>query len=364
MNAKALDLRRQGIDVIALTAGEPDFDTPQHVKDAACRALAEGKTKYTPPAGIPELREALARKFKRENGLDYQPDQITVGAGGKGVLYNLFQAVLDPGDEVIILAPFWVSYSAQVELAAGVPVIVRSSAESGFIPDLEDVAAAVSPRTKAMIVNSPSNPTGAVYPPELLRGLAELAAKHGFFLVSDEIYEHLIYEGEHFSPGLVAPEWTITVNGVAKTYAMTGWRIGYAAGPKEIISAMTKIQGQSVTHPTSFAQWATISALESPESLSFIESSRAAFRRRRDFFAKGLNELGLPTNLPHGAFYVMPNVSVIDPDELKAAEIMLEEARVVVVPGTDFVAPGHVRMSYATSDENLEKALERLAKIV
>ncbi|WP_457630978.1 pyridoxal phosphate-dependent aminotransferase [Oceanithermus sp.] len=364
MNAKALELRRQGVDVIALTAGEPDFDTPQHVKDAACRALAEGKTKYTPPAGIPELREALARKFKRENQLDYEPDQITVGAGGKGVLYNLFQAILDPGDEVIILAPFWVSYSAQVELAGGVPVVVTSSAEKGFVPELEDVAAAVTPRTKAMIVNSPSNPTGAVYPPELLRQLAELAAARGFFLVSDEIYEHLIYEGEHFSPARVAPDWTITVNGVAKTYAMTGWRIGYAAGPKEIITAMTKIQGQSVTHPTSFAQWATITALESPESLEFIERSRAAFRRRRDFFTRGLNELGLATNLPHGAFYVMPNVSAIDPDELKAAEIMLEEARVVVVPGTDFVAPGHVRMSYATSDENLEKALERLGKLL
>jgi len=306
MNAKALELRRQGIDVIALTAGEPDFDTPQHVKDAACKALAEGKTKYTPPAGIPELREALARKFKRENGLDYAPDQITVGAGGKGVLYNLFQAIIDPGDEVIILAPFWVSYSAQVELAGGKPVIVTSSAADGFVPKLEDVAAAVTPRTKALIVNSPSNPTGAVYPPELLRGLAELAAAKQFFLVSDEIYEHLIYEGEHFSPAQVNSDWVITVGGAAKSYAMTGWRIGWAAGPKEIITAMTKIQGQSVTHPTTFAQWATISALESPESLDFIEQAKSAFRRRRDFFTKGLNELGLATNLPHGAFTLCP----------------------------------------------------------
>ncbi|WP_457632908.1 pyridoxal phosphate-dependent aminotransferase [Oceanithermus desulfurans] len=364
MNARALELRRQGVDVIALTAGEPDFDTPQHVKDAACRALAEGKTKYTPPAGIPELREALARKFERENGLAYAPDQITVGAGGKGVLYNLFQAILDPGDEVILLAPFWVSYSAQVELAGGVPVVVKSTAETGFVPELEAVAAAVTERTKAIVVNSPSNPTGAVYPPELLKGLARLADERGVFLVSDEIYEHLIYEGEAYSPGRDAPEWTITVGGAAKSYAMTGWRIGWAAGPKEVITAMTKIQGQSVTHPTTFAQWATIAALEAPESRTFIEEAKAAFRRRRDFFVKGLEQLGLPTPMPHGAFYVMPDVRKIHEDELKAAEIMLDRARVVVVPGTDFVAPGHVRMSYATSDENLKRALERLAALL
>ncbi|WP_287417205.1 pyridoxal phosphate-dependent aminotransferase [Oceanithermus sp.] len=364
MNARALELRRQGVDVIALTAGEPDFDTPQHVKDAACRALAEGKTKYTPPAGIPELREALARKFERENGLAYAPDQITVGAGGKGVLYNLFQAILDPGDEVILLAPFWVSYSAQVELAGGVPVVVKSTAETGFVPELEAVAAAVTERTKAIVVNSPSNPTGAVYPPELLRGLARLADERGVFLVSDEIYEHLIYEGEAYSPGRDAPEWTITVGGAAKSYAMTGWRIGWAAGPKEVITAMTKIQGQSVTHPTTFAQWATIAALEAPESRAFIEEAKAAFRRRRDFFVKGLEQLGLPTPMPHGAFYVMPDVRKIHEDELKAAEVMLDRARVVVVPGTDFVAPGHVRMSYATSDENLKRALERLAALL
>ncbi len=364
MNARALELRHQGIDVIALTAGEPDFETPRHVKDAACKALAEGKTRYTPPAGIPELREALARKFARENGLSYTPDQITVGAGGKGVLYNLFQAVIDPGDEVILLAPFWVSYSAQVELAGGVPVIVRSTAGSGFVPRIEEVAAALSKRTRAIVVNSPSNPTGAVYPRELLAGLARLADERGVFLVSDEIYEHLIYEGEAYSPAREAPDWTITVGGAAKSYAMTGWRIGWAAGPGEIIGAMTKIQGQSVTHPTTFAQWATIAALENPESKTFIEEARAAFRRRRDFFVRGLNELGLPTPMPRGAFYAMPDVTAIHQDELRAAEIMLEQARVAVVPGTDFVAPGHVRMSYATSDENLERALERLSRLL
>ncbi len=364
MNAKALELRRQGVDVIALTAGEPDLDTPEHIKEAAWRALREGKTKYTPPAGIPELREALAKKFQRENSLSYAPDQITVGVGGKGVLYNLFQAILDPGDEVILIAPYWVSYSAQIELAGGVPVVVTTRAEDGFVPDPEEVAAAVTPRTKALVVNSPSNPTGAVYPEAVLRALAGLAIKHDFYLVSDEIYEHLIYEGAHFSPGRVAPEHTITVNGVAKTYAMTGWRLGYAAGPKDVIQAMTKIQGQSVTHPTTFVQWATIEALESPESRAFIEAARATFDRRRRFFVAGLRDLGLSVPEPKGAFYVMPDVRLVHEDELKAAELLLERARVAVVPGTDFKAPGHVRMSYATSDENLEKALERIATLL
>ncbi len=365
MNAKALELRRQGIDVIALTAGEPDFDTPDFIKEAAWQALREGKTKYTPPAGIPELREALCQKFKRENALEYTPDQITVGVGGKGVLFNLFQAILDPGDEVILIAPYWVSYSAQVELAGGVPVVVKTEAEAGFIPDPEKVAAAVTPRTKALVVNSPNNPTGAVYPEEVLRALAELAEKRDFYLVSDEIYEHLIYEGTHFSPGRLAPDHVITVNGVAKTYAMTGWRLGYAAGPKDVIQAMTKIQGQSVTHPTTFVQWATVRALSDLEqSRKFIETARTAFDRRRRLVVEGLKKLGLPTPEPKGAFYVMPDVRRIDPDELKAAEILLEKARVAVVPGTDFKAPGHVRMSYATSEENLEKALRRIGEIL
>ncbi len=365
MNAKALELRRQGIDVIALTAGEPDFDTPEFIKQAACRALAEGKTKYTPPAGIPELREALSQKFKRENGLDYAPDQITVGVGGKGVLYNLFQAILDPGDEVILIAPYWVSYSAQVELAGGVPVAVPTRAEEGFVPDPEAVAAAIGERTKALVVNSPNNPTGAVYPEAVLKALAELAVRHDLYLVSDEIYEHLVYAGAPFSPARVAPDHVITVNGVAKTYAMTGWRLGYAAGPKDVIQAMTKIQGQSVTHPTTFVQWATVAALTNVEdSQKFIQTARAAFDRRRRLMVEGLKALGLPTPEPKGAFYVMPDVRAIDEDELKAAERLLEEARVAVVPGTDFKAPGHVRMSYATSEENLREALRRIGELL
>ncbi len=360
VNAKALELRRQGIDVIALTAGEPDFDTPEHIKEAARRALAEGKTKYTPPAGIPELREAVAEKFRHENGLNYTPEQVTIGVGGKGVLYNLFQAIIDPGDEVILIAPFWVSYSAQVELAGGRAVVVPTSAEEDFVPDLAAIARAIGPKTKALVVNSPSNPTGAVYPEEILTGLAELAIEHDLYLISDEIYEHLIYEGKAFSPGVVAPEHTITVNGVAKTYAMTGWRVGYAGGPKDVIQAMTKIQGQSVTHPTSIAQWAALEALTNPKSQEFIAMARAAFDRRRKLIVEGLRAIGLPTTTPKGAFYVMPDVRRIHEDELKAAEILLERARVAVVPGTDFRAPGHVRMSYATSEAAIQEALERI----
>ncbi len=275
VNAKALELRRRGVDLVALTAGEPDFDTPEHVKEAARRALAQGKTKYAPPAGIPELREALAEKFRRENGLEVAPDQTIVTVGGKQALFNLFQAILDPGDEVIVLAPYWVSYPEMVRFAGGVPVEVETLPGEGFVPDPERVRRAITPRTKALVVNSPNNPTGAVYPEEVLRSLAELAVKHDFYLVSDEIYEHLIYEGVHFSPGRVAPEHTVTVNGAAKAFAMTGWRIGYACGPRAVIQAMANVSSQSTTSPDTIAQWATLEALTNQEaSRAFVEMAR------------------------------------------------------------------------------------------
>ncbi|AEB10798.1 pyridoxal phosphate-dependent aminotransferase [Marinithermus hydrothermalis] len=360
VNAKALELRRRGVDVIAMTAGEPDFDTPEHIKEAARRALAEGKTKYTPPAGIPELREALAEKFRRENGLEVSPEETMVTVGGKAALYNIFQALIDPGDEVILIAPYWVTYPAQIELAGGVPVVVPTAPEAGFIPDPDAVRAKVTPRTKALVVNSPNNPTGAVYPREVLEALARLAMERGFYLISDEIYEHLIYEGTHFSPGQLAPEHTITVNGAAKAFAMTGWRVGYAAGPKAVIQAAIKVQGQITTHATSIAQWATLEALTNPATQAFIQRARETFRARRELIVEGLNRLGFPTPKPQGAFYVMADVSRIDLDEVKAAERLLEAARVAVVPGTDFAAPRHVRFSYATSTENIQAALERL----
>lgn len=364
VNAKALELRRQGVDLIAMTAGEPDFDTPQFVKDAAVRAMAAGKTKYAPPAGIPELREAISTKFKRENGLEIPPDQTVVTVGGKQALFNLFQAILDPGDEVIVIAPYWVSYPEMVRFAEGVPVEVRTGPESGFIPDPAEVERRITPRTKAIVLNSPGNPTGAVYPKEILVAIAELANKHDCYIVSDEIYEHLIYEGEHFSPAHVAPDRTITVNGASKAYAMTGWRIGYAGGPKDVIKGIIDVSSQSTTSPDTIAQWAMVEALNNvEEAQKFISMAREAYRARRSIIVDGLNALGLPTPKVNGAFYVLSDVSRIDPDENRAALQLLNEARVAVVPGTDFAAPHHVRFSYATSETNIRRALERIAAI-
>jgi len=365
INAKAQALRRQGVDLIALTAGEPDFDTPPHVKEAAWRAIQAGKTKYAPPGGIPELREALAEKFRRDNGLEVSPQQTVVTVGGKGALFNIFQAILDPGDEVIVLSPYWVSYPEMARFAGGVVREVATRPETGFIPDPEEVARALTPKTKALVVNSPNNPTGAVYPREVLEALARLAQDRGFYLISDEIYEHLIYEGEHFSPGRIAPESTITVNGAAKAYAMTGWRIGFACGPLEVIQALEAVNSQSVSSPDTIAQWATLEALTQWDaSQAFIEHARTAYRARRDLLWEGLNALGLPTPKPQGAFYLLPEVSRIDPNELKAAERLLEAARVAVIPGTDFAAPHHLRLSYATSEEALREALKRIATIL
>ncbi len=364
VNARALELKRQGVDLVPLTAGEPDFDTPEHVKEAARRALAQGRTKYAPPAGIPELREALAEKFRRENGLAVAPEETIVTVGGKQALFNLFQALLDPGDEVIVLAPYWVSYPEMVRLAGGVPVEVATRPEDGFVPDPEAVRRAVTSKTKALVVNSPNNPTGAVYPQEVLEALARLAVEHDFYLVSDEIYEHLLYEGVHFSPGRVAPDHTITVNGAAKAFAMTGWRIGYACGPRGVIKAMADISSQSTTSPDTIAQWAALEALTNLEaSQAFIQMARKAYQKRRDLLLEGLSALGLKAVRPRGAFYVLLNTDAFAEDEIKATERLLE-ARVAVVPGTDFAAFRHVRLSYATSEENLQKALARMATLL
>ncbi|MDX2004802.1 MAG: pyridoxal phosphate-dependent aminotransferase [Meiothermus sp.] len=365
VNAKALELRRQGVDLIAMTAGEPDFDTPQFVKEAANRAIAAGKTKYAPPAGIAELREAISAKFKRENGLDIPADQTVVTVGGKQCLFNLFMAILDPGDEVIVVGPYWVSYPEMVRFAEGVPVEVNTGPESGFVPDPTEIASKIGPRTKAIVLNSPGNPTGAVYPKEVIATIAELANQHDLYIISDEIYEHLIYEGEHFSPATVAPDRTITVNGAAKAYAMTGWRIGYAGGPKDVIKGIIDVSSQSTTSPDTIAQWAMVEALNNvDEAQKFISMAREAYRARRGIIVDGLNALGLPTPMVNGAFYVLSDTSKIDPDESKAALRLLNEAKVAVVPGTDFAAPHHVRFSYATSEANIRKALERIAAIV
>lgn len=364
-NAKALELRRAGVDVIAMTAGEPDFQPPAHALAAAHEAIELGLTKYTASEGTRELREAIVAKHARENGLEYAPEAVIVSTGGKQVLYNAFMAILDPGDEVVIPAPYWVSYPAQVQLAGGVTVAVPGRAEDGFVPDPAAIEAAITPRTKAIIVNSPSNPTGAVVPEDVLHAIADLAERHDLWLISDELYEHLVYDGRFVSVAQWYPHRTILVHGGSKGYALTGWRIGWGCGPVEVIKAMNKLQGQVTSNANAVAQYATQVVLNAvDETAAFQAMTRAAYRERRDVLVDGLNALGLPTPRPRGAFYVMADLRSIDPDETVAATRLLEEARVAVVPGTDFLAPGFARLSYACSMEQVRSAVERIGGMV
>ncbi|WP_407568961.1 pyridoxal phosphate-dependent aminotransferase [Deinococcus altitudinis] len=358
VTSRALEMQRSGIDVLSMAAGEPDFDTPAHVVAAAKQAIDAGKTRYTQVQGIPELREAIAAKLKRENGLNYTAEQVTVGNGGKQSLFNAFFALLDPGDEVLIPAPYWVSYPEMVRFAGGVPMAVTTRPEDGYRLDVDVLKAAITPRTKLIVLNSPGNPTGAVFPEATLRAVAELAQQHGLTILTDEMYEHIIYDHQHVSIARFAPEHTLTVNGASKAYAMTGWRIGYAAGPLPLVKAMNAIQGQSTSNASSVSQWAAAAAIA--DSREFIEMARGKFQERRDRIVAGLNALGLPTPTPDGAFYVLADTTRIHADELEATRIILDEARVAVVPGTDFLAPGRVRLSYATSLEQIGAVLERL----
>lgn len=364
-NAKARELAQQGVDVVTMTAGEPDFQPPAHVLAAAHEAINKGLTKYTATEGMLALREAVAAKFQRENGLSYTTDQLIVSSGGKQVLYNAFMAILNPGDEVVLPAPYWVSYPAQIQLAGGVTVPVQTEATSGFIPDPEAIRRAITKRTRAIVINSPCNPTGAVYPAEVIRAIAELAAKHELWLITDDLYEHLIYEGSFTTAAQFQPDRTLVVHGASKAYALTGWRIGYGAGPKPLIAAMNRLQGQVTSNASAVAQYATIAALtEVEKTQAFIEMTKQAYQQRRDLLVAGLNRLGLTTPLPHGAFYVMTDTTPLHQDETEAALLLLSRAHVGVVPGTDFGAPGQVRLSYATSLESIHKALERIARLL
>lgn len=364
-NAKARELAQQGVDVVAMTAGEPDFQPPAHVLAAAHEAIDKGLTKYTATEGMLPLREAVAAKFQRENGLSYTPEQIIVSSGGKQVLYNAFMAILNPGDEVVLPAPYWVSYPAQIQLAGGVTVPVQTEAASGFIPDPEAIRRAITWRTRAMVINSPCNPTGAVYPAEVIKALAELAAEHDLWLITDDLYEHLIYEGSFTTAAQFYPERTLIVHGASKAYALTGWRIGYGAGPKPLIAAMNRLQGQVTSNASAVAQYATIAALnEVDKTRAFIDMTKQAYQERRDVLVTGLNRLGLKAPLPHGAFYVMTDTTPLHQDENEAALLLLSRAHVGVVPGTDFGAPGQVRLSYATNLESIHKALERIARLL
>jgi aspartate aminotransferase len=375
LNARAKALADQGVDVVGLAAGEPDFDTPEFIKEAAIEALRQGFTKYTPTAGIPELREAIRAKLARENQLTYAMEQIIVSVGAKQALYNFFQALLDEGDEVLILAPYWVSYPEMVQLAGGRPVVVRTREEDGFAPDPEAIRRALTPRTRALVLNSPSNPSGAVFSRAALEGIAEAIREHDCLVVSDDIYEKLMYEGQFLNIGNVAADLVprlLVVNGMSKAFSMTGWRLGYAAGPRPLISAMQMIQDQSTSNAASFVQKAGVAALEGPADV--VKPMVEEYRTRRDLFVKGLNALeGVRCRMPEGAFYVLPNIQALFGRRYKGQEltgsvqvsqILLDDFRVAAVPGEPFGAEGFIRMSFVTSREQLQKGLSRLGEFV
>ncbi len=376
ITAKARALKAAGRDVIGLAAGEPDFDTPDHIKEAAIRAIRNGETKYTDVDGTPELKEAICAKFKRDNGLDYTPNQITVNCGGKHTLFNAIMATVDPGDEVIIPAPYWVSYPDIVRIAGGTPVFVETSLEAGFKMRAEQLEAAITPKTKWLMFNSPSNPSGAAYSHAEIKALTEVLMRHPHvWLMTDDMYEHVIYDGfEFFTPAQVEPglyERTLTINGASKAYAMTGWRIGFAGGPEALIKGMAKVQSQSTSNPSSISQAATVAALNGPHD--FLAERNAVFKDRRDLVVSMLNQAtGLTCPTPEGAFYVYPSCAgmigkttpdgkVLECDE-DVATYLLEAEDVAVVFGAAFGLSPHFRISYATSTEALTEACTRIQR--
>jgi aspartate aminotransferase len=376
VQAKAKELRARGIDVISFGAGEPDFDTPARIKDAAVRAMQRGQTKYTEVGGVPELRAAVCAKLKRDNGLDYEPADILVSVGAKHTLFNLVMALINPGDEVLVPSPYWVSYPEQVRLLGGVPVEVPTAERTGFDLDPAALAAAVTPRTKLVVLNSPNNPTGAVFSRSALEAVARLVVDRQLWVVSDECYEALTFEGRHISVASFSPEIkarTIVVNTCSKAYAMTGWRIGYAAGDRTLIRAMTDAQSQVTSNPSSIAQWAAVEALTGPQDE--VAKMAGEFDRRRRLIIDGLNALpGVRCVMPKGAFYAFANVAGLfgktwrRPEgplklasSLDVTAFLLEAARVAVVPGRDFGSDAHVRLSYATSDALISEGLTRMA---
>lgn len=372
ITAKAKELKEQGEDVIGLGAGEPDFNTPQHILDAAVKSMNEGQTKYTPSAGLPALKKAIIKKFETDQGLTYKPNEVIVGNGAKHVLYTLFQVLLNEGDEVIIPTPYWVSYPEQVKLAGGVPVYIDGLEENHFKITPEQLKKAITNRTKAVIINSPSNPTGVLYSEEELLEIGKVCLAENILIVSDEIYEKLVYGGvKHVSIAEISPELkeqTIIINGVSKSHSMTGWRIGYAAGNAELIKAMTNLASHSTSNPTTTAQYAAIAAYNGPQEP--VEEMRRAFEERLEIIYDKLVAIpGFTCVKPQGAFYLYPNVK-------KAAEMagysnvddfasaLLVEAKVAVIPGSGFGTPDNIRLSYATSLDLLEKAVSRMQQFV
>lgn len=368
ITAKAKAMKAQGEDVLSFAAGEPDFNTPDTVCQAAIEALNQGFTKYTPSSGIPELKDAIVGKLQRENGLGFEPSQIVVGCGAKHSIYNSMMTLLNPGDEAILIAPYWMTYADQIRLAGAVPVVVKTDLATNFVPAIEAIQAKITPRTRLILVNSPSNPTGAVYPRKTLEAIAELALRHNLWIVSDEIYERLVYGTKHESVcslGKEVQERTVLIGGCSKTYAMTGWRIGFAAAPKPVASAMSNFQDQVTSNPTSFAQKGAIAAFNM--DASGVEAMRVEFEARRDLFIGKLRQiegLGVPT--PMGAFYVFANVSRFLRNgiatDVELANYLLEEAKLATVPGSVFEGEDHLRMSYACSREDLSRGAERLGE--
>ncbi len=374
ISRKAADMKRAGRDVISLAAGEPDFDTPLNVREAAIRAMAEGKTRYTNVDGIPELKAAVARKFQRDNRLKVTADDCMVSSGGKQIIFNALLATLNPGDEVVIPVPYWVSYPEIVRFCDAVPVFAMADASTGFKLTPEALEAAITPKTKWLILNTPSNPSGAAYAHAELKALTDVLLRHPqVHILTDDIYEVLVYDGRKFATvAEVEPKLlprTLTMNGVSKSHAMTGWRIGYCCGPRELIGAMTKLQGQSTTNPSSIAQWAAVEALDGPQE--FLAGWRAKFQERRDLVVKGLTaNTGIDCLTPEGAFYVFPSVkrllgktsksgAVLKDDEAFVTAL-LDETGVALVHGTAFGLPGHMRLSYAASNRELEDAVSRI----
>jgi aspartate aminotransferase len=375
MTEKANKLRAAGVDVISFSAGEPDFDTPEHIKKAAKDALDKGYTKYTAATGLPALKKAIAKKFERDNGLTYDPSQVVVSCGAKHSLYNVMQAVLEEGDEALIPAPYWVSYPEMVKCAGAKPVIVQTSEKDDFKLKPAQLKAKITPRTKMLVLCSPSNPTGMVYTGEELRALADIVVESDVLVISDEIYEKLCYGMPFVSMAAVRPEMlerSIVVNGASKAYAMTGWRIGYAAGPKDIMTACGRMQSQSTSNATSIAQYAVLAALEGDQGC--VEVMRAEYQKRRDYIVSRLRALpGVTCGEPRGAFYVFPRVAALYGRKCRGtpisgsvsmAEALLEHAHIATVPGSGFGNDEHIRLSYATSMEKIREGLDRMEKFV
>jgi len=369
-------LKSQGIDIISFAQGEPDFDTPENIKKAAIEAIKEGFTKYTDVPGIPELRKAVAEKFKRENGINYEPDQIIISNGGKQALYEVFRTICEEGDQVLIPTPCYVSYAEQIKLTGAKPVFFKTKEENNFRPNCEEVEANFTPRIKAFLLNSPNNPTGSIIEKEQLKKIAKFLVERGVYIITDEVYEHLLYDdSEHISAaslGKKEKEMSITVNSVSKTYAMTGWRVGYAAGPREIIEAMINLQGHATGNVNSIAQKATIEALNGPQGP--VKSMVKEYGKRREYMVNRLNKIkGIKCNYPDGAFYTFPNVTAlygkkyngnIIGNDVDVAKFFLEKAHVAVVPGAAFNYSGYVRFVFAKSLEEIKKGLDRIEKVI